>query len=174
MNQEQLILAQLQGEGAQIYKKDVKDGGLLQDVTQGMQYLAVANQAFDMGEAAFGTFKDNFMAGKFEGKDPFFKNVGDPDRGGLLSRIGGKIFKDDLDDPSTDAKETGWSKAASDRYYKTKFQDIINKNAPNTFQQWDPVNKEMVSVTMDGLVDNILGANPKVRERTEPGNPIIK
>lgn len=72
MNQEQLILAQLQGEGAQIYKKDVKDGGLLQDVTQGMQYLAVADKAFNMGENAFSTFKDDFMAGKFEGKVPFF------------------------------------------------------------------------------------------------------
>lgn len=174
MNQEQLILAQLQGEGAQIYKKDVKDGGLLQDVTQGMQYLAVADKAFNMGEAAFGTFKDNFMAGKYEGKDPFFKNIGDPDRGGLLSRIGGKIFKDDLDDPTTDAKETGWSKTASDRYYKTKFQDVINKNMPNTFQQWDPINKEMVSVTMEGLVGNILGANPKVRPEAQPGELLFK
>ena len=80
-SQEQLILAQLGAESADIFKKKADSGsGLLQDLTAG----ALAAQSFDEAtyalEKGVGSFQDKFMSGDYA------------QRGGLLQKIGAKAF----------------------------------------------------------------------------------
>ncbi len=80
-SQEQLILAQLGAESADIFKKKADSGsGLLQDLTAG----ALAAQSFDEAtyalEKGVGSFQDKFMSGDYA------------QRGGLLQKIGARAF----------------------------------------------------------------------------------
>lgn len=80
-SQEQLILAQLGAESADIFKKKADSGsGLLQDLTAG----ALAAQSFDEAtyalEKGVGSFQDKFMSGDYAQK------------GGLLQKIGATAF----------------------------------------------------------------------------------
>jgi hypothetical protein len=80
-SQEQLILAQLGAESADIFKKKADSGsGLLQDLTAG----ALAAQSFDEAtyalEKGVGSFQDKFMSGDYA------------QRGGLLQKIGTRAF----------------------------------------------------------------------------------
>ena len=80
-SQEQLILAQLGAESADIFKKKADSGsGLLQDLTAG----ALAAQSFDEAtyalEKGVGSFQDKFMSGDYAQK------------GGLLQKLGAASF----------------------------------------------------------------------------------
>jgi hypothetical protein len=80
-SQEQLILAQLGAESADIFKKKADSGsGLAQDLTAG----ALAAQSFDEAtyalEKGVGSFQDKFMSGDYAQK------------GGLLQKIGATAF----------------------------------------------------------------------------------
>jgi hypothetical protein len=80
-SQEQLILAQLGAESADIFKKKADSGsGLAQDLTAG----ALAAQSFDEAtyalEKGVGSFQDKFMSGEYAQK------------GGLLQKIGATAF----------------------------------------------------------------------------------
>lgn len=80
-SQEQLILAQLGAESADIFKKKADSGsGLAQNLTAG----ALAAQSFDEAtyalEKGVGSFQDKFMSGDYAQK------------GGLLQKIGATAF----------------------------------------------------------------------------------
>lgn len=80
-SQEQLILAQLGAESADIFKKKADSGsGLLENLTAS----ALAAQSFDEAtyalEQGVGSFQDKFMSGEYAQK------------GGLLQKVGAKAF----------------------------------------------------------------------------------
>jgi hypothetical protein len=72
-----LIMAQLRGQGAQIYKEKPEElkGDVLTDIAAGVTAAATAKEAMTGLENAASRFEDKYLAGKFEGE-------------GLIDRVG--------------------------------------------------------------------------------------
>lgn len=73
-----LIMAQLRGQGAQIYRKEPEEGNFIDDLTVGVQQASVAYEAFEGLKTGLNKFGEKFYSGEFEGDN-------------LLDRIGSRF-----------------------------------------------------------------------------------